>query len=102
MTQHSRQPLRPFSVVAAVVTLFLLGAIGSAQLFNFRETGRANACRNNIRQLALAIVLYDSAKNAYPGYHMGMVSKKDGKTYSRPLVYAIFPQLERNDIYELY
>ena len=71
----------PLSVVVALVTFFFLGAIGSAQLSNFfREVGRRNVCSNNLRQLALALVTYDTVKSVYPGYHTALVSKKDGKT----------------------
>jgi hypothetical protein len=101
MDRAHRQPLTPWSVLAAFVTLCSLAAVGSAQLFNFRERARAETCRNNLRQLGLAIFVYDSLKQTCPGYHAAVVGK-DGKTYSRPLLYQIFPQLERNDLYEKY
>jgi hypothetical protein len=62
MDRARRQPLTPLSLFVAFVTLFLLAAIGSAQLFNFGESARATTCRNNLKQLGLATVIYETSR----------------------------------------
>ena len=54
MRSH-RPPLTPVSVIATVIVLFMLGAIGSAQLFQFGEAKRRARCSNNLRQLAMLL-----------------------------------------------
>lgn len=57
MRSH-RPPLTPVSVITTVIVLFMLGAIGSAQLFQFGEAKRRATCSNNLRQLALGVHVY--------------------------------------------
>jgi hypothetical protein len=74
----------------------LLPAVNAA-----REAGRRTTCQNNMRQLGLALVSYDSSKSRLPSV---LVAKKasDTRSVARPLLYEIMPQLERTDIYEAY
>ena len=46
--------------------LLFLGAIGSAQIFGFREAARRTKCTNNLRQLALAVHSYHDTLNQLP------------------------------------
>ena len=50
------------AIIGTLVAL-LLPAVQSA-----RETARGNTCRNNIKQLQLALTKYDSQKSRLPGY----------------------------------
>ncbi len=84
------------SIIGMLMAL-LLPAVNAA-----RESGRANTCRNNMRNLALAIISYESTAGAYPGYYDGIRSNSSNTFIGRPLAYMVFPQLERNDLYETY
>ena len=84
------------SIIGMLMAL-LLPAVNAA-----RESGRANTCRNNMRNLALAVISYESTSGAYPGYYDGIRSSSSNRYIGRPLVYMVFPQLERNDLYETY
>ncbi len=84
------------SIIGMLMAL-LLPAVNSA-----REVARGNTCRNNMRNLATAIISYESAAGAYPGYYDGIRSSSSSTFIGRPLVYMVLPQLERNDLYEAY
>jgi prepilin-type N-terminal cleavage/methylation domain-containing protein/prepilin-type processing-associated H-X9-DG protein len=87
-------------VVIAIIAMLmglLLPAVNAA-----RENGRATTCRNNIRNVAFALVSYDSTRNALPEFAVWLPDSARTGLYVRPLMYEIMPQLERNDIYEYY
>jgi len=65
-SRSTRPPLTPVSVVTSLVILAMLGAIGSAQLFQFGEAKRRTQCANNLRQLAIAVHVYHDINNALP------------------------------------
>jgi prepilin-type processing-associated H-X9-DG protein len=91
--------LRELVFVLAAIGLVLvlwLSVIDAA-----RGPNRRSICQNNIRNLALAAVHYDSIHGHYPGYR-DEVAAADGTRLSRPLVYMILPQLERSDLYEAF
>lgn len=93
-----------FTLVELLVVISIIGML-MALLFPAvqaaRETGRQNTCRNNIRNLALAIIQYEKASGLYPGYVNEMHPNSDYGT-PRSWVFAILPQLERHDLYEAY
>src|SRR5437016_1560918 len=66
MPTRDRQPLTAVSLFTAIVVLLFLGAIGSAQIFGFREAARRTKCTNNLRQLALAVHSYHDTLNQLP------------------------------------
>jgi hypothetical protein len=66
MPSRSRAPVTPASVVTAVFVLFVLAAIGSAQIFNFGESARRSRCSNNLKQLALGVHIYHDTMRALP------------------------------------
>jgi len=66
-----------------------------------REQGRANTCRNQIRNLAFAIVGYQDQKNHYPAIFANAYAAQSAQVY-RPLVYAVLPQLGYKKVYDNY
>jgi prepilin-type processing-associated H-X9-DG protein len=95
----SSQPVTRRSLMAAALVVLFFAAIGSAQIGQLFESGRQTTCKNNLRNLALALISYDSQFNQLPGFH-DFIKDGNGRVLSRPLLYAVFPQLERNDLYE--
>ncbi len=64
------------------------------------DSSSTNICQNNMRNIALALVYFDSAKGAYPAINRKITV--EGQEYNRPLMYFLLPFLERNDIYAQY
>jgi prepilin-type N-terminal cleavage/methylation domain-containing protein/prepilin-type processing-associated H-X9-DG protein len=97
-----------FTLVELLVVISIIGML-MALLFpavqQARETARGNTCRNNIRNLAVAVSQYEKKAGSYPGYvneiHPREVQVNGNRT-ERSWVFMALPFLERNDIYEPY
>jgi prepilin-type N-terminal cleavage/methylation domain-containing protein/prepilin-type processing-associated H-X9-DG protein len=100
---HHDTAKKGFTVVELMVVIGIIGMLMGLLLpavQSAREAGRRNACGNNIRQIALALVDYGMKKSRLPGWrnaHPNGVAA-NSVTWAVP----ILPQLERNDIYETY
>ena len=92
-----RDLLMLMSVVGFALTL-ILSCINSVR---HDIGGRRTVCANNMRNVGFAMVCYEEARGHYPGWHESIFDG-NGARFSRPMVYEILPQLERNDIYERY
>ncbi len=94
-----------FTLVELLVVISIIGML-MALLFpainSARESGRQNTCRSNMRNIAQAMVGYETKKNAYPMF-INRVSVPDTTTYpqgiNRSLMFVLLPELERSDIY---
>src|ERR1700741_2314845 len=87
-----------------LVVALLLPAVQSA-----RETARGNTCRNNMKQLQLALTNMDSTLKRLPGYVEEIFNpngtKTSGmfdKTYARRAswVVRLFPYMEENPLWD--
>ena len=83
--------------IIAVLIALLLPAVQQA-----RESARRTQCKNNMKQIGLAIATYESAHSRWP-------SAGEGTSRTAPNGHQFFPQstftlilpgLERNDVYE--
>lgn len=92
------------SIIAMLMGL-LLPAIQRA-----RETGNQNTCRNNMRQLAIALEDYQTSKQAYPGY-INVLLTNNGRVYldqetgqEMPVswIVELLPQLDRLDLHRIW
>ena len=80
--------------IIGVLVAILLPAVQAA-----REAARRTACTNNIRQMALALANYQSARRHYPSsvdWDYGVTSSKD---FSWSIQAKILPYLEEGGIY---
>lgn len=87
-SRHFRpdRPAKAFTLVELLVVIAIIGmlvallipAVGAA-----RARARMTTCANNLRQVGLAIVNYESAKQRYPGYvePLKAVGGPDGVQY---------------------
>ncbi len=81
------------AIIAMLVTL-LLPAVQAA-----REAARMSACKNNLRQIALALLNYDSAHGVFPmGVYSGVGEfQEDGYGWASKLL----PFMEEQALYDL-
>jgi len=87
------------SIIGTLVAL-LLPAVQAA-----REAARRNTCLNNQHQLSIAVDTYVSAKKFYPGYRTDLATTLSATVPAHaPVswVVELFPQLERQELYDLW
>jgi prepilin-type N-terminal cleavage/methylation domain-containing protein/prepilin-type processing-associated H-X9-DG protein len=82
------------SIIAVLVGL-LLPAVNAA-----RESGRKIQCANNLKNIALATISFESGKKRYPGY----LDSVPAGTNRRPASWliTILPELEQQPLYDLW
>jgi len=84
------------AVISALMGL-LLPAVQSA-----RESGRRNACSNNLYQLAKAFIVHDDQKRTLPGWRNPLPGSSNGNGLVVGWPIALLPNLERNDLYKIW
>ena len=91
--------------IIAVLIALLLPAVQQA-----REAARRSSCTNNLKQLGLALHNFHDTYNHFPAGAENQVLPRPNSTPVTPPVYIlgttwivqILPQLEQNNLYELY
>lgn len=80
--------------IIGMLMALLLPAVGSA-----RENARSLKCKNRLKNIVLAMTVYESRKNSYPGY-LNAVEKRALPERKVPWTVEIFGDLDRSDIYD--
>lgn len=104
-TRRSGFTLVELLVVITIISMLmalLLPAVQSA-----RESGRRATCLNNQHQLALAAMNFESTRREFPGYANTLTRTANVPSGSSgdigvSWVVSLLPQLERNDLAELW
>jgi prepilin-type N-terminal cleavage/methylation domain-containing protein len=105
-----RAPTRAFTLIEllvviaiiAVLIALLLPAVQAA-----REAARRSQCINNLKQLGLAVMNYESISNRFP---IGAIGHdpvtgnypSTGYSYREPFIVALLPFIEQGTIYQSY
>jgi prepilin-type N-terminal cleavage/methylation domain-containing protein/prepilin-type processing-associated H-X9-DG protein len=76
--------------IIGILVALLLPAVGAA-----REAARRTACINNMRQIGLAVLNFESAHKAFPPAHVEHPRRHSGFAY-------ILPYIEEQPIHNLY
>jgi prepilin-type processing-associated H-X9-DG protein len=85
--------------IIGMLMAMLLPAVQSA-----RESGRANDCRNNMRNWALACTQYETNRGYFPGYINDLEpgsTVTDGNSY-RSWMFAVLPYQDNRAVYDKY
>src|SRR6187397_1013410 len=103
---------RGFTLVELLVVIAIIGTLVALLLpavQSARETARGNTCRNNMKQLQLALTNMDSTLKRLPGYAEEIFNPNGTKTnggfdkaYARRAswVVRIFPYIEEQALYD--
>jgi prepilin-type N-terminal cleavage/methylation domain-containing protein/prepilin-type processing-associated H-X9-DG protein len=84
--------------IIAVLIALLLPAVQSA-----REAARRGQCVNNLKQLALAVMNYESSNSCFPPVELDCSCETPGTIHNGPSWFvAICPQMEQSAIYNAY
>jgi prepilin-type N-terminal cleavage/methylation domain-containing protein/prepilin-type processing-associated H-X9-DG protein len=92
-------PRDAFTLIELLVVIAIIGMIMSLLLPAVnaaRESSRGNTCRNNLRNLGLALIQYEAGHNQFPPTWNPQETPA-GVRY-RSLVFQLLPHLERSDI----
>jgi prepilin-type N-terminal cleavage/methylation domain-containing protein/prepilin-type processing-associated H-X9-DG protein len=100
-------PRTGFSLVELLVVISIIGMLMSLLLpavQQAREAGRSNTCRNNLKNVSLAVLNFESAKRRYPGFRQPLEVTLPGVSAPTniPVSYIVvtLPYLERTDLYD--
>jgi prepilin-type N-terminal cleavage/methylation domain-containing protein len=103
--------LRGFTLVELLVVIAIIGILVALLLPAVqaaRETARRNACANNLKQLGLAALNYESQRKVFPPGYLGSIDPADYRADSDAqgehqwvgvLVYLL-PHLEAQPVYD--
>jgi prepilin-type N-terminal cleavage/methylation domain-containing protein len=101
MNQHTplRRParLRAFTLVELLVVIAIIGVLVALLLPAVqaaREAGRRTQCKNNLRQLGLAVQTYHDAQGQYP------MGREDTDKLAVSWAFRVLPFMEQNAIYQ--
>ncbi len=86
------------ALVVAVAFLGILAALLLPAVSSAREAARRAMCTNNMHQIALALMQYESANGCFPPAY---IADKDGKPMHCWRV-LLLPYLERQDLFDRY
>jgi len=99
-----RQKRSGFTLVELLVVIAIIGTLVALLLpavQSARESARGNTCRNNIKQLQLALANYDTPMKRLPGYVNQLYNPND-KTQGRRASWIVmtFPYIEQPALWD--
>jgi prepilin-type N-terminal cleavage/methylation domain-containing protein len=94
-----------FTLVELLVVIAIIGTLVGLLLpavQNARETARANTCRNNLKQLNLALSSRESSLKEYPGYinKLGIPGDLPANQNRASWIVMTFPYIEQNALWD--
>ena len=109
-----RHKRRGFTLVELLVVIAIIGTLVALLLpavQSARETARGNTCRNNMKQLALALASMDTQLKKLPGYSNELFNPNGAKSGSPPnfttaaarrasWVVRCFPYMDENALWD--
>lgn len=100
----SRAPSRAFTLIELLVVILIIGLLLAMLLpavQMVREAGRRTTCANNLRQLGLASLNYESARGHLPIGLVATVSTQDrNREYGMTWITRLLPYLEQSGMWD--
>ena len=107
MRSHAARPSqrRAFTLVELLVVIAIIGTLVGLLLpavQSARESARFSACTNNLKQMALGVLNYESARKRFPSdSYLTISATNGGNIYSAYNAnFAILPYIEEQQIYD--
>lgn len=103
MRRASRRAVTLMEMLVVISIIGMLMALLLPAVQASRESGRRNACQNNLKHLGLAMLNHESAHGRFPsgGWGFAWVGDPDrgtGKNQPGGWTYCLLPYLERSDL----
>jgi prepilin-type N-terminal cleavage/methylation domain-containing protein/prepilin-type processing-associated H-X9-DG protein len=105
-----RRRTQGFTLVELLVVIAIIGTLVALLLPAVqaaRETARGNTCRNNMKQLQLALTSYDTTQKKLPGYANELFNPNGPKANGMPQqgrraswIVMLFPYMENNALWD--
>jgi len=93
---------RGFTLIELLVVISIIGVLVALLLpavQTMRESARRTSCMNNMRQLGMGTIHYESSKRKLPGY-IGSIRQNNGKKLRVDWPVLLMPHIERTDVYD--
>ncbi len=99
-----------FTLVELLVVISIIGMLMALLLpavQSAREAGRANTCRNNLKNLALAMANYETQRSSYPGYVNDLIptvpsghAAASSDNRARSWTFVLLPYLDNRALFD--
>lgn len=102
MVLSSRRPTGGFTLVELLVVIAIIGVLVALLLpavQSAREAARRTRCKNNLKQLGLALHNYEGTQKCFPP---GVIWNSTTTTFATPRLnfhVGLFPYIEQNSVY---
>jgi prepilin-type N-terminal cleavage/methylation domain-containing protein/prepilin-type processing-associated H-X9-DG protein len=101
---HFSRPLHGFTLVELLVVIAIIGTLVALLLPAVqaaRESARNNSCKNNLKQLSLALFNMDATQGKLPGYANALVDPNNPSTGRRASwTVMAFPYMEQQALWD--
>ena len=85
-------------VVIAIIAILIALLLPAVQ--KVREAANSAKCKNNLKQLGLALHGYHDVNNRYPGYYPPGLPSTDPRRYTENWSFQLLPYIEQDNVFK--